>query len=307
MGHGSWSAGDWGRYAAASVSGRSRAEIFGAQGMKDAYDPARIARRESCDSVDNPASTPVIIGVDVTGSMGSLAEELIVRGLNTTFTELLARRPVSDPHVMAMAIGDASCDAAPLQVTQFEADIRIAEQLTGLWLEGGGGGNRGESYSLAHAFAGLKTVHDAHAKRGTKGFLFTVGDEPNLDGVTRDQLRRVLGVEAQGDLSARDCADLASRTYEVFHVIVDGSYAARDLRGVRATWDPILPQRVIHLRDPSKLSETIVSTIELVAGRDRDAVVNSWDRSTALVVADAVRGLAVAGGRRTSGLRRLFG
>ena len=305
MGHGSWSAGDWTRYAASSVSGRSRAEIFGARGMKPAYDPARITRRESVDSADNPASTPVIIGVDVTGSMGSLAEELIVRGLNTTFTELLARRPVTDPHLMAMAIGDAECDRAPLQVTQFEADIRIAAQLTDLWLEGGGGGNRGESYSLAHAFAGLKTVHDAFGKRRAKGFLFTVGDEPNLDGVSREELRRVLGVDAQADLSARDCVDLAARSYEVFHIIVDGSYARSNLAAVRRTWDPILPQRVIHLKDPAKLSETIVSAIELAAGRDRDAVVNSWDRSTALVVADAVRGIGVA--PRGTGLRRLFG
>lgn len=306
MGSGSWTAGSWDRYAKSTVSGRSRAEIFSARGMKDAYDPRRIDRRESCDSADNPAATPVIIGIDVTGSMGSLAEELIVRGLNSTFTELLDRKPVSNPHVMAMAIGDAECDRAPLQVTQFEADIRIAQQLTDLWLEGGGGGNRGESYSLAHAFAGLKTVHDAHRKRGAKGFLFTVGDEPNLDGVTRDEMRRVLGVEVQADLSARDCVDLASRTYELFHIIVDGSYAARDLKGVRKTWDPILPQRVIHLTDPARLSETIVSTIELVSGRDRDAVVSSWDRSTALVVAKAVRDIGVQGGRR-GGLRRLFG
>ncbi len=305
MGHGSWDAGSWSRYAASAVRGRSRAEIFAARGMREEYDPARIGKRESCDSADNPASTPVIIGVDVTGSMGSLAEELIVRGLNTTFTELLDRKPVTDPHVMAMAIGDAACDRAPLQVTQFEADIRIAEQLTGLWLEGGGGGNRGESYSLAHAFAGLKTVHDAFGKHGRKGFLFTVGDEPNLDGVTRAQFDRVLGLPVERDLSAQDCVDLAARTYEVFHIIVDGSYAARHLAEVRATWDPILPQRVIHLKDPSKLSELIVSTIELTAGRDRDAVIGSWDRSTALVVADAVRGLTPA--KRGFGLRRLLG
>lgn len=306
MGTGSWSAASWSRYATSSVHGRSRAEIFGARTIDPRYDPRRIDKRESCDSADNPAATPVIIGVDVTGSMGVLAEELIVRGLNTTFTELLARRPVSDPHVMAMAIGDASCDRAPLQVTQFEADIRIAEQLTGLWLEGGGGGNRGESYSLAHAFAGLKTVHDAYARRGQKGFLFTVGDEPNLDGVTRDEMRGVLGIDVEADLSARDCVAIASRSYEVFHIIVDGSYAARDLKGVRRTWDPILPQRVIHLKDPAKLSETIVSTIELCAGRDPDSVMKSWDRSTALVVAEATRGMrAVA--PRGGGLRRLFG
>ena len=303
MGTGSWTSSSWTRYAAASVKGRSRREIFRSAGMKPAYDPKTIVKRESCDSADNPDSTPVIIGVDVTGSMGSLAEELIVGGLHTTFTELLDRRPIPDPHVMAMAIGDAWCDRAPLQVTQFEADIRIAEQLTELWLEGGGGGNRGESYSLAHAFAGLKTVHDAFSKRGKKGFLFTVGDEPNLDGVTRDQLRDVLGIDAQADLSAADCVDLASRTYELFHIIVDGSYAARDLAGVRETWDPILPERVLHLRDPGKLSQTIVSTIELIAGRDRDSVVRSWDRGTALVVAEAVRGIAPRAGG--GGLRRL--
>jgi hypothetical protein len=305
MGHGSWDAAAWDSYADASVKGRASAEIFRSAGIKPAYDPAQIAMRESRDSKDNPASTPVIIGVDVTGSMGSLAEELIVRGLNTTFTELLDRRPISDPHVMAMAIGDAECDRAPLQVTQFEADIRIAQQLTELWLEGGGGGNRGESYSLAHAFAGLKTIHDAHARRGKKGFLFTVGDEPNLDGVSRGQLKEVLGVDSQSGLSARDCVEIASRSYEVYHIIVDGSYAASDLRGVRATWDPILPQRVIHLKDPSKLSQTIVSTIELAAGKDRDEVVRSWDGSTALAVAEAVKGLLPH--RAGGGLRRLFG
>lgn len=304
MGGGSWTAGSWDSYATASVKGKDRATIFSSRGMKEAYDPSLIKLRESVDSVDNPASTPVIIGIDVTGSMGILAEQLIVKGLNTTFTELLKRKPVSDPHVMAMAIGDAYADRAPLQVTQFEADIRIAEQLTDLYLEGGGGANAGESYSLAHAFAGMKTVHDAFGKRGRKGFLFTVGDEPVLDGVTKEQMRRVLGIDVQSDLSARDCVDLASRTYEVFHVIVDGSYAKHNMAEVRRTWDPILPQRVIHLKDPTKLSETIVSTIEMVSGRDRDAVVASWDKSTALVVADAVRGLAVrgTGGR---GLRRL--
>ena len=304
MGGGSWTSSSWDSYASAKVHGRSRATIFSSHGMKDPYDPAKIAMRESVDSVDNPNSTPISVGVDVTGSMGSLAEELIVRGLNTTFTELLKRRPVSDPHVMALAIGDAYSDQAPLQATQFEADIRIAEQLTDLWLEGHGGANRGESYSLAHAFAGLKTVHDSFGKRGRKGFLFTVGDEPCLDGVTKEQMKRVMGIDVQADLSARDCVELASRTYECFHIIVDGSYARHDLKGVRDTWDPLLPQRVIHLRDPGKLSETIVSTIEMAVGRDRDSVVASWDKGTALVVAEATRGL-VARGSGGSGLRRL--
>ena len=304
MGGGSWTSSSWKDYASAKVDGRSRAAIFASHGLKDAYDPAKINLRESVDSIDNPQSTPVIIAGDVTGSMGMLAELLMKTALNTTFIELIKRAPVPDVHVMAMGIGDAYWDSAPLQVTQFEADIRIAEQLADLWLEGGGGANHGESYSLAHAFAGLKTVHDSFRKRGRKGFLFTLGDEPVLDGVTKEQMKDVLGIDAQSGLSARECVELASRTYEVFHIIVDGSYARTNLAGVRASWDPILPQRVLHLKDPAKLSETIVSTIELVAGRDRKSVVDSWDKSTALVVADAVKDIAIGGAGR-GGLRRL--
>jgi hypothetical protein len=266
MGHGNWSNRDWEAYAARSVHGRNRVELFGASGMDPAYDPARIAVRESRDSAENPEATPIIIGVDVTGSMGMLAEELVVRGLNETFTALMARKPVTDPQVMAMAIGDAYCDRAPLQATQFEADLRIIEQLRQLWLEGGGGGNQGESYCLAHVFAGVKTVHDAGERRGRKGFLFTVGDEPVLDGVEREQLVRVLGIDARRGVSGREAVRLASETYEVFHIIVDGSYAARNMRQVRQSWEAILPERVIYLPDPSRLAETIVATIELASG-----------------------------------------
>jgi hypothetical protein len=84
---------------------------------------------------------------------------------------------------------------------------------------------------------------------------------------------------------------------------VDGSYAARQFARVKTSWDKILPQRVIHLTDPSKLSETIVSTIELVVGRDRDSVVSSWDASTALVVAEAVK--TIGANKGSGGLRRL--
>lgn len=262
MGYGKWSNADWDRYASSSVHGRSRAELFGARGMRDEFDPALITVRESRDSDENPESTPIIIGVDVTGSMGMLAEELVVKGLNETFTDLIDRKPVPDPHVMAMAIGDAYYDRAPLQATQFEADLRIVEQLRELWLEGGGGGNRGESYSLAHAFAGLKTATDAYELRGKRGFLFTVGDEPVLDGIERDQLSRVLGVEARRGLSGREAVRLASEMYEVFHIIVDGSYARHNMAEVRASWERILPERVIYLRDPAKLAKTIVGTIE---------------------------------------------
>src|ERR1041384_5179426 len=119
--------------------------------------PHGIKIRESRDSVDNPNSTPIIVGIDVTGSMGELARIIAGQARGTIFREILARKPVSDPHLMLMAIGDVHSDQCPLQVSQFEADNRIIDQLTDIYIEENGGGNQSESYTLPWYFAAMHT------------------------------------------------------------------------------------------------------------------------------------------------------
>ncbi|MEP3667024.1 MAG: hypothetical protein ABJN42_09870, partial [Roseibium sp.] len=164
MGNGRWDANAWSGYAASAVKGKTRTQIFTSSGMQDEFNPAKIDMRESRDSADNPMSTPIMLASDVTGSMGMIAETLIREHLNKLATEIYDRKPVTDPHIMMAAVGDAKTDRAPLQVTQFEADIRVAEQATKLWLEGYGGGNGGESYLLAPLFAATKVSADAIEK-----------------------------------------------------------------------------------------------------------------------------------------------
>lgn len=306
MGNGRWSSTDWQNYAARNVSGKSRTEVFTRRSLDDAVNPARIAMRESRDSADNPQSTPIILAADVTGSMGMVAHKLMQDGLNTLATEIYARKPVTDPHVMAMAVGDACCDQAPLQVTQFEADIRLADQVRNLWLEGGGGGNGGETYMSAHLFAATKTAADAFEKRGRKGYLFTIGDEPVLDGLTREQAARVMGIEIPRDLSSHEILTMAQRNWEVFHIILSNEgYARARPDAVLRSWKALLPERTIQLGDVDRLAETVVSAIQINEGARPQDVTASWSGSTALVVAEAIRGMAPVPARR--GLRRLFG
>ena len=294
MGTARWNPADWSAYAA-STAGRATDAVFAARGIDQDLNPFGVALRESRDSDLNPASTAIIVGLDVTGSMGMIADALARQGLGTMVEEILARKPVSDPHILCMGIGDVLCDQAPLQVTQFEADIRIARQLERLWLEKGGGGNSCESYTLPWYFAALHTAIDCFEKRGKKGYLFTVGDEePPLD-LPGTAITRFLGDPPQRDFKSRELLTLVSRMYHVFHVIVEeGSHARHDPRGVRDRWTELLGQRVIGLSDHTKLAEVIVSAIEVNEGRDRNQVVKSWSQQTALVVQRAVGALAAS-------------
>lgn len=304
MGNGRWDSGAWGAYAQKATAGKTQAQIFTSRSMKDDFDPSKVAFRESRDSADNPVSTPIILASDVTGSMGMIAEVLMRDGLNTLATEIYARKPVTDPHILIAAVGDAKTDRAPLQVTQFEADIRVAEQARELWLEGNGGGNGGESYSGAHLFAAMKVSADAIEKRGRKGYLFTIGDEPVHDGMTKAEIKRVLGIDVERDLSAREILAMAERHWEVFHIALVNEGYCHSWRGeVLANWRKVLPERTIALEDVGALAETVVSLIQVTEGAHAADVAASWSGSTALTVANALKGVPSA--KRGSGLMRL--
>src|SRR5258706_8080797 len=79
---------------------------------------------------------------------------------------LIRKGCLEHPQILIGAIGDATCDTAPLQVGQFESGIEIEEDLGKLFLEGGGGGQVTESYELAMYFMARHTSIDCHEKRG---------------------------------------------------------------------------------------------------------------------------------------------
>lgn len=263
--------------------------------------PLNIPFRESRDSDVNPKSTPVIIMSDVTGSMGFLAAEIITKSMGLIMQEVYDRKPVTDPHLLIGAIGDAYRDTAPLQVTQFEAGMVLAEQMEKIYIEGGGGGNNGESYSLAWYFAAHKTRCDAIEKRHRKGYLFTIGDEPIHDRITRSQVKSVFGDDVEQDVLTKELLELTERDWEVFHLWVSsaGSYGRYD----QSSWKVLLGERHIEVSDHTKLGEVIVSTMQVIEGADVNQVVGSWSGDTSLVVHQAIKDLTV-GGQKTSGMVR---
>lgn len=140
-----------------SISGSySNQEMFKSRGLDPALDP-KNAIRECCDTDEHPNTIPVILALDVTGSMGQTAVE-VAKKLNVIMTKLYEE--VTDVEFMIMGIGDLSYDIVPIQASQFESDIRIAEQLDKIYFEFGGGGNDYESYTAAWYFGSRHTKLD---------------------------------------------------------------------------------------------------------------------------------------------------
>ena len=108
MGRGSYTAKDWEklRTARSITSDASAENLFKNTKMLDKFNPKFIGMREARDNDEHPNSTPIAIGVDVTGSMGYLSESIIKNSLNELMKKLYASKVIPDPQLMFAAIGD---------------------------------------------------------------------------------------------------------------------------------------------------------------------------------------------------------
>lgn len=297
MGSGSWNAKDWATHSTASsaaASTRGAAGVFSRSTVDKTLEPMGVKLREARDSADNPESTPIIVALDYTGSMSHVNVQLATKSLGVLFTELYARQPVKNPQVMFMGFGDVAVgDPHPFQVSQFESDNRIVDQLTKMYLVGGGGGNNSESYHLPWYFAAKHTSIDSMEKRGKKGYLFTLGDEGVPPTLKADHVKSIFGYDPERDYTAKQCLEMAQKKYEVFHlVIAQGSNGSTFFK----EWQEALGQRAILVTDHTKISEIITSIIQVLEGEAADKVIKSWkEPGTALVVKTAIQNLIPTG------------
>lgn len=222
MGSGSWSASSFASYSISNNksydedTGRVFGQVFTKKGMDAGLDPKNFKIRECLDTEEHPNTVPVILALDVTGSMGSSCKET-AETLGIIMTNLYKK--YKDIEFCVMGIGDLAYDWAPIQMSQFESDVRIAEALDNIYIEGGGGGNRYESYTAAWWMALNRTKLDCH-KRGKKGIIITLGDEPMNPYLPADKLKNATGDPVQADINTPELYEEVSKKFDIYHIAV---------------------------------------------------------------------------------------
>lgn len=264
-------------------------QIFTSSRMPIEMDPSKKAFREARDSDVNPETIPIIVGLDVTGSMGDIPEALC-KGKLGTLIETVNAHNVKYPAILFAGVGDHYSDNAPLQIGQFESGAEeLNKWLTTVWLEGGGGGQAMESYPLVWGFAGKYTSTDSFERRGQKGFLFTIGDEGFHPEYSSNFLKDLFNMPEASNTQAKEMLDEALKMWEIFHIHVeDGSYPTKRFPGIAKNWKDLLGERFIVLEDSEYVAETIASTVSVILGANLSDVVKGFDSKTTAAVTNAL-------------------
>lgn len=266
MGSGSFSFKKYANYSAScgrtydAATSRVFGQEFHARRIDESLDPKKFTIRECVNSDEHPNTIPVILALDVTGSMGQACKET-AEALGVIMAHLYKK--YKDIEFCIMGIGDLAYDDSPIQMSQFESDIRIAEAIDKVYLEFGGGGNGYESYTAAWYMGLYGTKLDCFDKQGRKGIIITMGDEPMNPYLSKSGLSRAIGRSVQADVNTDDLYEQASKKFDIFHIAVDDKHCCYSSYkdDIKASFGKLLGDR-LKVSTIQNLADTIICCID---------------------------------------------
>lgn len=249
----------------ADLSALNVQEIYKADHLDPMLNPKNIIR-EARESEDHPTIYPIILGLDVTGSM-SHSLVMCASKLDEIMSELYKK--IEGVQFCMVGIGDFLYDSAPFQCTQFESDIRILDQSCKIYQERGGGGNNVESYTAAWYFGLHHTDLDCW-KHGEKGLIITIGDEGCPSYLPRNRVNEVFGDSIETDVETNKLYQEALEKFDIYHIaITNNSSYDYHKKIIEKTWRPLLGEHFL-CAESDELPQIISQIVD-----DRQRVFNT--------------------------------
>lgn len=211
------------------------------------------------------------------------------------FDSMLVNGYAVDPQLLMGAIGDANSDRVSLQVSQFESDNRIDDNIRNIFLEGGGGGTKHETYELGLYFMARHTVTDCVEKRGHRGYLFMIGDELAYDRVRASQVKAIIGDDIPEDIPTEEIVAEVQEKYELFFIIPeDASHGSA--KWLHDYWTDLLGDHALKVKTMAHISDVIAAVVgvgenNVTADEAVDALVAEGKTEQAETVKAALSGI----------------
>lgn len=288
---------DWndpGAYAFTGSTQAQQARAQAAQASKDRGGRTYLKRQAPNLDLATPRKTivsrsahPIVVAVDVTGSMQHWPAEIFDR-LPLLYQTLSQYR--EDVEVSFVALGDATCDRFPLQVTDFRRGVGLEDTLGALYGEGGGGGQAKESYELL----AYTLLHRAQAPEAARPFLILYGDEGFYEQVNPAIVKALLGDDLREPLDSRRLWRAVAEAWNVYHL--RKPYHGQQEKQILAQWQDVLgPERVIALDDEQRAVDLALGLIARAWGHFDDFERNMTARQPTdkvAALAERLKGIA---------------
>ncbi len=165
----------------------------------DATAAGKVTKDLIPDSVTTNSTSPLIVVVDETGSMGEWPKIMFSKlpYLEHETKEYLG----DDAEFCFCAIGDAhNGETYPLQVRPFAKGLELEKRLKELIIEGNGGGQGTETYELAALYA-LKNIK---MPKAIKPIIIFIGDEKCYNVVSKDMAETYCNVKLEKAMPTSD-------------------------------------------------------------------------------------------------------
>jgi len=261
-------------YGGGAADKRKRAAARAAAGGPRTYEKKSRPNDKIIDpskQVETRSKNPLIIAVDVTGSMADWPFEIFDR-LPLLYNTLSQYR--ADLEICFAAIGDANVDAWPLQVTTFASGFDL-EQLLGSLYGEGGGGDAPESYGL---FAHWVNTHVKLGELDEAPFLIVFGDVSMHGAVPKESVQKLLGDTVRKDVDSLAAWREVTRTWNTWFLrrptgkrgdVVDQQWA-----------EAIGEKKIFHIQDEQRAVDYAMGLIARAWGQFPDFQANMLARQT---------------------------
>lgn len=209
--------------------------------------------------LESKTKHPVIVVLDVTGSNIDFAR-LVYDKMPMFYGQIEQQGYLDDFDVSFCAVGDAYVDDYPLQVGNFSKGIALDSILEKIVLEGGGGGQRMESYELAAYYLYKNTKFIP----GSEPIIFFLGDEAPYPRLNVQQARR-FGAECNEN-GVEPFGLLRKKVNDNVFLLLS-KYDGRNFQSeITNSWVNLLaPEHVIKVKEEKSVVDLMLGIIAMVS------------------------------------------